>query len=125
MKKIAALLFVVAAMLNGCSVSPRTEAETNAITQLREQAQIMLKFPDTYETKDIKTEDENDSLIHVTLVFSGKNAFGVPETNSVDGYFNINKGGERDFDYLRKEQEKREKAEEMVRQKMQEIQNEL
>ena len=109
-------------LLASCSISPESEAENNAHTQLSEQALVMLRHPDTYDFKSIDSEKVNDSIIHVTLTFSGKNAFGVEETNSVDGYFNINNGGERDFTFQHEQESRKadieKKAREMVRQRL-------
>ncbi|MBR0116483.1 MAG: hypothetical protein IJM04_04295 [Prevotella sp.] len=122
MKKISLLLFSISTLLASCSVSPETEAENNAHTQLREQAKVMLNFPDTYDFKKIDSEKINDTIIHVTLTFSGKNAFGVEETNSVDGYFNVKKGGERDFSFQHEQETQKadieRKAREMVKQRL-------
>lgn len=122
MKKISLLLAFFPMLFSACSVSPESEAENNAHTQLREQALVMLKYPDTYDFKKIDNEKVNDSIIHVTLTFSGKNAFGVEETNSVDGYFNVKKGGERDFTFQHEQEAKKadleRKAREMVKQRL-------
>ena len=78
---IGGIMLVVGIMASGCSESGGGMDKIDKIIAAKGMARNMCNYPDTctFSFFDTPVVDGNK----VTLTFTAKNAFGVPETNTV------------------------------------------
>lgn len=75
MKKFIVILFAFCAL--GCTENP----EINKIIAAKQKVRNMVNYPDTLSFHNFDTKVVGDT---VTLKFTCKNGFGVPETHIMD-----------------------------------------
>ena len=80
MKNVFAIALLCVCFV-GCSGSGSSDGDIDKIIQAKAIVRSMVNYPDTLSFHNMSTNVNGNT---VTLKFTAKNAFGVPETHTMD-----------------------------------------